>query len=495
MTAEQRQCEARRPCVFCSWGWCWRRARRLGLTSWMLRRWSRRFNRRSSAGSSLLPECHSAERTEADIDLVSFATLADIRKHPQVWQKVGEMLDSGQMPPKDAKQPTDAERTQSSRMGARVISRPRPKRGPAIRGGRPAPAQQCRIHLHAPRSDGRRFARPGARVPGRRRGGRRVHEHRQRAGHVAGARDQVSGRRQGSRRPCGAAAGRISFLAARTPRDWTNETLARIREFYREFTDPAAATRSTCKGSCSTPTKGDACRSKSISPRRWSNASDCPRVAKAPEVVARERGLNAKYLGDCGECSRLAGSTLKIRHPRAVAAARRPADTLAGREAERRAGVGRGDRAWQKALWRFTSVGHIGKVGGPKAWLEPVSPLTAQQELRFKLPAPADGKDVTLYLVGRRCGRRRRTGLRRLGAAAPGRPGRPDLLLRDVRPVTRELAARRDRLFATTAKYLSGGGGRKRITRQAANRAQLAKKHGVEADSLTAWLDYLGIGS
>ena len=40
-----------------------------------------------------------------------FATVADVRKATRVWQKVGEMLDSQQMPPKDAKQPTDDERT------------------------------------------------------------------------------------------------------------------------------------------------------------------------------------------------------------------------------------------------------------------------------------------------------------------------------------------------------------------------------------------------
>src|SRR4051795_8889356 len=51
-------------------------------------------------------KCHSEKRTEADIDLAEFATWADVRKHPQTWQKVGEMLESGQMPPKEARQPT-----------------------------------------------------------------------------------------------------------------------------------------------------------------------------------------------------------------------------------------------------------------------------------------------------------------------------------------------------------------------------------------------------
>jgi hypothetical protein len=30
---------------------------------------------------------------------------------------------------------------------------------------------------------------------------------------------------------------------------------------------------------------------------------------------------------------------------------------------------------WQQVLWRFASVGHIGKENGPKAWQEPVTPL------------------------------------------------------------------------------------------------------------------------
>lgn len=58
----------------------------------------------------LCHECHNEKLAEAEVDLTTFTTLTDVRKHPRVWQKVGEMLDSGQMPPKDSKQPTDAER-------------------------------------------------------------------------------------------------------------------------------------------------------------------------------------------------------------------------------------------------------------------------------------------------------------------------------------------------------------------------------------------------
>src|SRR6266508_1192244 len=54
--------------------------------------------------------CHGAKRTEADLNLDQIETFAQVRKHPRTWQKVAEMLDTSQMPPKEAKQPTDTER-------------------------------------------------------------------------------------------------------------------------------------------------------------------------------------------------------------------------------------------------------------------------------------------------------------------------------------------------------------------------------------------------
>lgn len=54
---------------------------------------------------------------------------------------------------------------------------------------------------------------------------------------------------------------------------------------------------------------------------------------------------------------------------------------------------------WQESLWRFSSVGHIGKAGGPKAWQEPVNPIVTRQD--FSVPLPVLGEnaaDVTLWL-------------------------------------------------------------------------------------------------
>src|SRR6185436_13004449 len=59
---------------------------------------------------SYCQKCHSGDRIEADVDLGAIGTWTDVRKHPETWQKVAAMLESGQMPPKDERQPKGAER-------------------------------------------------------------------------------------------------------------------------------------------------------------------------------------------------------------------------------------------------------------------------------------------------------------------------------------------------------------------------------------------------
>lgn len=55
-------------------------------------------------------ECHSTEVAEADLDLQRFDNLDVVRRDALVWQLVLEMLDSGAMPPETAQQPSDEQR-------------------------------------------------------------------------------------------------------------------------------------------------------------------------------------------------------------------------------------------------------------------------------------------------------------------------------------------------------------------------------------------------
>src|SRR6185503_17081071 len=110
---------------------------------------------------------------------------------------------------------------------------------------------------------------------------------------------------------------------------------------------------------------------------------------------------------------------------------------------------------WQHALWKFNSVGHIGKKNGPGAWMEPLTPIQSKQELRFKITAASEAKEVTLYLSASDAGDGNQGDYVIWEQPRFVAPGQPTLLLRDVRDVSRELSARRERTLASTVKYLA----------------------------------------
>jgi hypothetical protein len=150
--------------------------------------------------------------------------------------------------------------------------------------------------------------------------------------------------------------------------------------------------------------------------------------------------------------------------------------------------------AWQQSLWRFATVGHIGKKGGPKGWQEPVSPIASSREMKLKLSAPKDGGDVMLYLAASDAGDGNEYDFALWENARLVAPGRADLPLRDIRPVLQQLAKRRDSVISSASKCLAA------VTEAEAGKdrtdvAKLAAKHDVEPDVLAGWLDYLGVGS
>ena len=53
-------------------------------------------------------KCHSADEQKGTLDLEQFEKLEDVRRSTKTWLKVAEMLDNGEMPPKDAPSPPPA---------------------------------------------------------------------------------------------------------------------------------------------------------------------------------------------------------------------------------------------------------------------------------------------------------------------------------------------------------------------------------------------------
>lgn len=426
--------------------------------------------------------CHSAKRSEADIDLDAIGTFADVRKHSRTWQKVGEMLDSGQMPPREAKQLGAAERTRlQGWVRAYLLIEA------TTLAGDPGPVVLRRLsnaeYTYTLRDltklttlePAREFPVDGAAGEGFTNTGNALVMSPALLTKYLDAGKEVA--RHAVLLPDG-----FRFSPHTTRNDWTNAILAEIREFYREFTDPTGGTRVNLQGIISETNQGGRIPLAKYLTATLAERDSLKSGRKTIETVAREQGLNARYLGTLwksltSEQPSLLLDVLRVRWRTA-----KPADAPA---------LAADLAAWQKELWRFTTVGHIGKVGGPKRWLEPVDPLTARQEIRLKLPAAADGKDVTVSFVAANAGPS--TELTTVLWQRPRlvAPGRPDLLMRDVPAVHRSLLARRTRMFANAAQYLAAAA-------EASNGidpAELARKHNVDTAELRAWLDYLGMGS
>ncbi|MBI3861573.1 MAG: DUF1592 domain-containing protein [Planctomycetia bacterium] len=429
-------------------------------------------------------ECHSEKQAEADIDLVSITTLGDVRKHPQTWIKVREMLESGQMPPEEAKRPSDSERTQLIKWVRGYLTVEA-----RAQAGDPGRVVLRRLNNAEYTYTVRELTRVGSLEPAREfpmdgaagegftnAGNALVMSPALITKYLDAAKDISS---HLVFLPDG-----FRFSPYTTRRDWTDETLTQIRDFYREFTDQSGGTQVNLQGIVSeTNTGGRLPLEKYLAAtvvERERLTSGSTTIAN----VARERGLNARYLEILWRSLNGSEPSLVLDGVRARWRTAKP-DNVAALVTH--------IASWQNDLWKFSTVGHIGKVGGPKGWMEPVSPITARQEVRFKIPTSPDAEEVTLALVATDAGDGNDHDFVIWEKPRLVAPGRPDLLLRDVRDVTRELTARRGRIFARTAAYLNAAD-EAASAQGTADIPALARKHEVDADVLRAWLDYLGIG-
>lgn len=429
--------------------------------------------------------CHSTEKHKGDFDLEQHASPAGARRHPKIWQSVAEQLANNEMPPKDKPQLAPADKTRLLQWIEAMLADIA-----KASAGDPGPVVLRRLsnaeYTYTVRDltglatldPAREFPVDGAAGEGFMNTGQALVMSPSLVTKYLDAGKEIAA--HALLLPDG-----LRFSTKTTRRDWAEEILGEIRAFYREFTDPRGGDQVNLQGIVFETNAGGR-----LPVDKYLAATlilrDAPKGRRVTvETVAREQGLNAKYLGSL--TTMLAGKepSLLLDDLRRRWRAAKPADAPAlAVEVEQ----------WQKALWKFSSVGHIGKAGGPKAWMEPVNSLAAKQEVRIKLPAAPEGKEITLYLVASDAGDGAENDFVVWEQPRLVAPGRPNLLLKDARVVSRELARRRERLFASAAKCLNAAA--EASTNQGAlDVPAFAARHGVEAADLAAWLDYLGIGS
>jgi hypothetical protein len=430
-------------------------------------------------------DCHSAAEKQGELDLERFRSVADMRRDVVPWQRVVEMMDDGEMPPKEAeKQPSKAEHAALRNWVRGVLDA-----DAKANAGDPGPVVLRRLNnaefnytvqdlTGVSLEPAREFPVDSAAGEGFTNvGNALVMSPALVQKYLDAGKDIAS---HAMLLPHG-----IEFSPKTTSRDWTNQRLDEIRKFYARYSDSGGATAVNLQGIQFETNGGgrlplELYLHTTLVERDALNAG-----AKSLADVAREHSLNAQYLTTLWTALNDKQPSLVLDMVRTQWRDAKPNDTpaLVSTIAQ-----------WQQTLWRFTTIGHIGKRDGPKAWQIPVQPLAARQEIRTKLPAPQDGKNITLYLA--------------TSDAADGiehdvaiwenprfvAAGQPDLLLRDVRHAVATLSAHREIVLSSTSACLEAAAEAGRSA-DAAAIDELAKKHRVDELILTAWFAYLGIGT
>ncbi len=432
--------------------------------------------------------CHSAAEKQGELDLEQFKSVADIRSNVVPWQRVVEMMDDGEMPPKDAEHQPSKEQHQALRNWVRAVLDADAK----ANAGDPGPVVLRRLNnaeftytiqdlTGVPLEPTKEFPVDSAAGEGFTNvGNALVISPAMVQKYLDAGKDIAS---HAMLLPHG-----IDFSKSTTSRDWTNEKLDEIRAFYARYTDSAGATAVNLQG-IQFETNGGG----RLPVERYLRATLIDRDAlrsgsKTLTDVAKEHSLNEKYLTSLWKAMNDKSPSLVLDMIRARWNEAKPDDATA---------IAQMIGQWQQTLWRFTTIGHIGKRDGPTAWQVPVQPIAARQEVRLKVPAPQDGKNVTLYLAASDASDGNDLDFAVWENARFVAPGQPDLLLKDVRNAVSALTSRREHIMASTEQCLDAAAEAmaSNVAVDGAKVDELATKHHVDRSVLASWFAYLGIGA
>jgi hypothetical protein len=488
-------------------------------------------------GSSVQPllkkfcfECHSGDTTEAEIDLGEFSTLADLRKQTKVWVKVRTMLDTGQMPPKDSPKPSDDERTKLRGWVKTFLLGEAKKHA-----GDPGPVILRRLsndeYNYTVRDlTGVTSLNPTQEFPVDGAAGE---------GFInSGAAQAMSPSLVTKYLDAGKAVADhavllpdgISFSPYVTRRDRTDELAARIQAFYRQFTTEGGGQAVNLQGIQFDTNQGGVLPIQKYLAATLEERDSISGGKKTVEQVAKERGLNAKYLeilwtaltpsllppagGEGGRRPDEGGQASdqkSKRTPNSPSPALRAPSPPDGGRGDGSPLLDRIQAEWQRAkpedvgklvamiaeqqkvLFRFNSIGHIGGEGKPKIWMEPVTPMAARRDFSLKLPDGA-ASDVSVFLSAADADDGNSQDFVVWQNPRLVRENGADVPLRDLaglqirmRQLQREALSKTTTYLTAVSEYVAETGEPEKKL------AALATKHKLDTAALQVWLNYLSL--
>jgi Protein of unknown function (DUF1592)/Protein of unknown function (DUF1588)/Protein of unknown function (DUF1587)/Protein of unknown function (DUF1585)/Protein of unknown function (DUF1595)/Planctomycete cytochrome C len=340
--------------------------------------------------------CHSTKKQKGDVDLERFATVADIRQSPKVWESVLEQVASGEMPPKKEKPLSAAAKkvlldwTHKTLDEIAIANAGDP--GPvvlrrlsnaeytyAVQDLTRVPSLDPAREFPVDGSAGEGFTNVGAALvmsPGLL--SKYLDAGKDVAQHAVLLSDG------------------LAFSEKTTKRDWTNEKIAAIKAFYARYSVSGKAESVLVQGNKVDLVGGDGRLPLGLYLAATLTHRDALRNGTTTIAqVAQLLGLNAKYLGTIWSSLNEVTPSTFLDPVRADWRKATPADVPA---------LVASIKAWQNSLWRFGAIGHIGKQNGPKGWQLPVDPVVTMEDFRVAIPA-GDTPKVYLSSANLRSGR------------------------------------------------------------------------------------------
>jgi len=246
----------------------------------------------------------------------------------------------------------------------------------------------------------------------------------------------------------------ITFAANPSRSDMTNSTLDEIRRFYAPFSDQSGGAKVNLQGIVFETNQGGRLPIEkylvaslkirdALQRKPQANPQD---VANSIASIAASDNLNAKYLTTLWKqlSDPNAKGLLSTIQKRWQATQFDAPDALIAEVL-----------SWQKALWKFSSVGHIGKRDGPKAWQEPVNPIRKEQELVWPIAKDPGTQDILIYLQLADAGDGNQDDAVVISNPRLVAPGRPDLPLRNLDALVRTFQTQQSIWIGQTQSVLT----------------------------------------
>jgi hypothetical protein len=432
-------------------------------------------------------DCHATKKQEGELDLERFAKLADVRRDPKAWVKVAEMLDNGEMPPEDSKQPRVAERKQlrswvESYLNAEALAN----------AGDPGPVILRRLSNAeynytvrdltgvASLDPTREFPIDGAAGEGFTNTGSAqamspalVQKYFDAAKEVA---DHLVLLPEG-----------IRFSPHITERDRIDDLMARIQAFYRQFTEGGGGQAVNLQGIKFDTNQGGVLPLEKYLAATLQEREAISSGKKTIDAVAKERSLNAKYLGSVWQAltSKAESSSLLLNELRRkwIAAKAEDAPKLMADIA-----------AAQEVLFKYNSIGHIGREGRPKVWLEGVTPIATNRAINLKLPQGTT-EDTSIFLIASDAGDGNEHDHVVWENPRLTIGNGPDIALRDLAGLKKRITQLQKEALAKTADYLAAVAEVEAKPDSSEEELKaIAEKHSLDLKALSVWLNYLAVG-